>query len=405
MHLAEAPEYVRFRAEVREWIETTVPPSIKGWRLGIVTGPGPTPQQMKPLEDALAVKGWLAPLWPKAYGGAEFDAQRLVILEEEMVLAGIPPYRNLNGINMLGPILIRWGTEEQRARFLGPTLRREMLWSQGYSEPGAGSDLASLALRGEVVEGGFVLNGQKIWNSRAHFADYLFLLARTDPQARPRQKGISFLLVDRRSPGIVVRPLITMDGFHHFNQTFFENVFVPRQNLVGPLNEGWTIAKALLGYERLTLHFANPVVIADAIAHVRQAARETGDGLGGVLWDDPGLRRRVARLELDAEAMRQTRLRYLSVLRRGEPPGPATMIFKLYGGELFQRVVELHAQVLGPCGALWDGAPFRHDIVEAGKHDAHIRHLTIGGGTSEIHRNIIAKRILELPDEGRAARA
>jgi len=397
MNLRETAEYAAFRAEVREWIATTVPDSIKGWRLGIVTGPGPTPAEIAPLEAALAQKGWLAPAWPPEWGGAGFDTLRMVILDEEMIRAGIPPYRNLNGINMVGPVLMRWGTEAQKRRFLPGTLRREILWSQGYSEPGAGSDLASLSLRAEPVEGGWRLNGQKIWNSRAHFADWIFLLARTDPAAKPRQAGISFFLVERRSPGITIRPIITTDGFHHFNQTFFEDVFVPAENLVGEVNQGWTVAKALLGYERFTLHFANPVVIADAIGHVKEAARETPAG-AGTAWDDAGLRREVVQLEMDADAMRATRLRYLSRLTRGEAPGPETMIFKLYGGELLQRVIDLHQRVLGAEGTLWDGAPFPPETVEVGKHAAHIRHLTIGGGTSEIHRNIIAKRLLHLPD-------
>ncbi|MBI4081774.1 MAG: acyl-CoA dehydrogenase family protein [Candidatus Lambdaproteobacteria bacterium] len=404
MSHADSPQYARFRQEVREWIETTVPPSVKRQPLGIFTGPGMSREQVAPLEAALAKKGWLAPSWPKRYGGAEFDTMQMVILDEEMALAGIPPYRNLQGITMVGPILMRFGTEEQKQRFLPPTLNRKIIWAQGYSEPGAGSDLASLALRAEPIEGGFRLNGQKIWTSRAHFADWIFLLARTDPAARPKQNGISFLLVDRHSPGITIRPIVTIDGHHHFNETFYENVFVPRENLVGEMNKGWTVAKALLGYERFTTSLANPHYIATAIGNLRRAAREAPLGGPGALWDDPALRRQVAQLEMDAESLALTRMRYLAQVARGLNPGPETMLLKLYGSELVQRLVALHQQALGPLGVLWEGAPFPRETVELGAFSANVPSVTIAGGTSEVHRNVIAKRVLGLPDEGKPAR-
>ncbi|MBI3993181.1 MAG: acyl-CoA dehydrogenase family protein [Candidatus Lambdaproteobacteria bacterium] len=397
MNINDSPEQARFRAQVRAWIDQAVPPALKGQRLGIATGSGPTPEELRPLEAALARQGWLAPAWPCEYGGAGFDVVQMVIFEEELLRAGIRPSRNLNGINMLGPILIKWGTEEQKRRFLGPTLRREIFWAQGYSEPNAGSDLANLALRADAVEGGFLLNGQKTWTSRAHFADWIFLLARSDPQARPKQKGISFLLVERRSPGITVRPVPMIDGAHHFNETFYENVFVPHENLVGRLHEGWQVAKALLGYERFTQLYANPVLIQQYIDDVKRAARTTPQG-DGVVWDDPRLRRVVSGLEMDTACMHATRLRALSRIARGEAPGPETMIFKQFGGELLQRVVDLHQRVLGGHGVLWDGASGSLDVVEVGKHSAHIRQVTIGGGTAEVHRNIIAKHVLGLPD-------
>jgi hypothetical protein len=397
MNLHDTPEQAAFRADVQRWIADTVPDHLKGRRLGIATASGPSPEEMKPLEEAMAKKGWLAPPWPPEFGGAGFDIVHMVIFEEELLKAGIRPSRNLNGINMLGPILIKYGTKEQQERFLGPTLRREIFWSQGYSEPGAGSDLANLSLRAEVVEGGFLLNGQKIWSSRAHFADWIFLLARTDPAARPKQQGISFLLVDRRSEGITVRPIPTMDDNHHFNEVFYENVFVPRENLVGELNEGWTVAKALLGYERFVQVYANPIAIAQYIDELKRHAREVAEG-DGTLWDRPSLRREVARLEMDMECMNYSRLRALSKVSQGEAPGPETTLYKLIGSHLLQEVVDLHQRVLGPLGVLWNGAPYPEEIVEMGKHTAHIRQTTIGGGTSEVQRNIVAKRILRLPD-------
>ena len=397
MNINDTPEQARFRAQVRAWIDRAVPPALKGRRLGLATGSGPTPEELRPREDALAEAGWLAPAWPREVGGAGFDVVRMVLFEEELLRAGIRPSRNLNGINMLGPILIKWGTSEQLQRFLGPTLRREIFWAQGYSEPNAGSDLANLSLRAEPVAGGFLLNGQKTWTSRAHFADWIFLLARTDPQAQPKQKGISFLLVERRSPGLTVRPVPMIDGAHHFNETFYENVFVPRENLVGRLNEGWQMAKALLGYERFTQLYANPVLIEQYIDELKRAARETPAG-DGVAWDDVRLRRQVTGLEMDAACMQATRLRALSRITRGAAPGPETMIFKQFGGELLQRVVDLHQRVLGGQGVLWDGAPGPVAVVELGRHSAHIRQVTIGGGTAEVHRNIIATPVLGLPD-------
>ncbi len=320
----------------------------------------------------------------------------MVIFQEECAKAGIPD-RHTTGLDMVGPILIRYGTPEQQERFLNPILQNTITWAQGYSEPGAGSDLASLQLRAEVRDDGFVVNGQKIWTSKAHKADWIFMLARTDPKPKRKQDGISFLLADMKTPGITVRPIVTMDNFQHFCETFFDNVFVPRENLVGELHQGWTVAKALLGHERFLHPTSNPLLIRNAVDNLKSSARATAVGTG-VAWDNPDLRRKVAALEMDVDGMLYTRYRSLTRVEHGEAPGPETMLFKLFGAELMQRIVELQQEVEGMAGVVWDDTALANGAGEMARHAANIRAATIRGGTSEVQRNIIAKRVLGLPD-------
>ena len=395
MELKESEALGTFRADVRKWIDESVPPHLKGLRQGIAQGPGLAEEEMAPLVRALAAKGWLAPDIPKEWGGAGFDFMQSVIFREECSRAGLPP-RYVFGLEMLAPVLQKFGTEEQKKRFLLPTVRGEIKWAQGYSEPGAGSDLASLGLRADVTDEGFVLNGQKIWTSQAHHADWTFMLARTDPKATKKQDGISFLLAKLDSPGITVRPITTIDGFSHFCEVFFENARVPRDQLVGQLHKGWTVAKALLGHERFGHPTANAFIMFRAIENVKASARKVKVG-SATLWDDRNLRRRVATLEMDAEVLQATRARFLSMVHDGEPPGPESMIFKLFGAELIQCIVELHQEVLGPEGVTWGPEPFGLEVGEVAIHAANIRAATIRGGTSEVHRNIVADRILGLP--------
>ena len=318
-----------------------------------------------------------------------------MIFHEECAKAGLPD-RHTTGLDMLGPILIAYGTDAQRKRFLGPILNSEMTWAQGYSEPGAGSDLASLQLRAEVTGEGFVLNGQKIWTSKAHTADWIFLLARTNPKPERKQEGISFLLADLKTPGIEVRPIVTMDGFTHFCETFFNDVKVPRENLVGELHQGWSVAKALLGHERFTHPTANPLLIRKALDNLKSRARVTPEG-NGVVWDNSGLRGRVAALEIDIESMLHTRYRALTRIEKGGAPGPETQLFKLFGAELMQRIVELQQEVEGPEGIVWDHTGQGDGDGETARHATNIRAASLRGGTTEVQRNVIAKRVLGLP--------
>ena len=396
MNLKETPEQSAFREKVRRWIAQKVPPHLKGRRQGIVQGPGLSKEEMAPLVQALAEEGWLAPDMPVEFGGAGFTFMQSVIFREECSRAGMPS-RYVFGLEMLAPVLLRFGTEEQKRRFLAPTIRGEINWSQGYSEPGSGSDLASLSLRAEITGDGFLLNGQKIWTSQAHHADWVFLLARTDPKPKKKQEGISFLLAKLDSPGITVRPITTIDGFTHFCEVFFENVRVPGDQLVGELHKGWTVAKALLGHERFGHPTADPFIMFRAIENLKNAARRAPAGAGTV-WESPALRRRVAELEMDAESLRATRARYLSKIQQGESPGAEAMIFKLFGAELMQRIVELHYEVVGPEAVVWGPEPFDVEQGEVSIHSANIRAATMRGGTSEVHRNIVADRILGLPD-------
>jgi len=395
MNINDTPEEAAFRAEVRHWIETEVPANLRGLRQGIVQGPGLPEETTRPFYDALVKQGWRAAAWPEEHGGAGFDLARMVIFSEECTKAAVPSLQD-NGLDMLGPILIAYGTEEQKKRFLGPTLRGEIQWCQGYSEPQAGSDLANVQLKADIREDGFILNGQKIWTSKAHVADWIFMLVRTDASSKKKQEGISFVLLDLKTPGIEVNPIGTIDDHHHFNETFYNDVFVPKDQLVGELNKGWKVAKALLGHERFHHPTSDPLIIRRALDNVKASARELPAG-DSVVWEDGALRRRVAAMDMDIDCLQYTRYRALTkVLRDGEP-GPETMMFKLFGAELMQRIVELHGTVVGPMSAVWKDSPFPEESGETAKHNANIRAGTIRGGTSEVQRNIIAKNVLNLP--------
>jgi alkylation response protein AidB-like acyl-CoA dehydrogenase len=397
MNVNETPEQAAFRAEVRDWIANRVPPHLKGLRQSIVQGPGLGHEELRPLVAALAEKGWAAPHWPREFGGAGFDIPQLVIFSEECAKAGVPD-RHTTGLDMLGPILMKYGTPAQQQAFLPRILADDMVWAQGYSEPEAGSDLANLQLRATVQEdGSFVVTGQKIWTSKAHKADWVFLLCRTDPKPKRKQEGISFILCEMTTPGITVRPIVTMDNFTHFTEVFFDEVRVPAANLVGQLHKGWEVAKALLGHERFLHPTSNPLLIRNAINNVKSLARELPAG-NGVAWDNPELRRRVAALEMDCDGLLHTRYRSLTKIEHGQAPGPETMMFKLFGAELMQRIVELHQEVAACDGVVWDDTEQGSGPGETARHAANIRAATIRGGTSEVQRNIIAKRVLGLPD-------
>ncbi|MBI4083873.1 MAG: acyl-CoA dehydrogenase family protein [Candidatus Lambdaproteobacteria bacterium] len=397
MDIRDSEQYGQFRGNVRAWIAEEVPAHLKGQRQGVIGARDADTTRWKPLEEAFARRGWGENSYPKEYGGSGFDLIQVMILQEEMIRAGIP-YRNEPAVHNIVPILLRFGSEEQRERFIRPTLRREIIWAQGYSEPGAGSDLANLQLRAERTIGGYLLSGQKIWSSQAHHADWMFVLARTEPEARPKHAGISFLLVDRRTPGITVRPIRLLEGTQHFNEVFYDKVFVPETMIVGGLNQGWKVATTLLGIERFNHSHANPYLTETRIADLKWLARTGPDGLGGMLWDDPALRRRVAALEMDNDCVRFTRYRVLTALEIGKPPGPEQFIFKVFGTELTARIADAQMEVLGGMGMTMEEQPFgtaQHDLVHG---LFYARGFLIGAGTSEVQRNIIAKRVLALPD-------
>jgi alkylation response protein AidB-like acyl-CoA dehydrogenase len=394
MDFADSPEHAAFRAEFREWLADNLPPEL--------CADDAQDQRVAPDRESLEARiqwqkkmhaaGWVGISWPKEYGGRGANFMQQVIFEEEYARARAPVLPAASALNLLGPTLIHWGSEEQKKRHLPAILAAEELWCQGYSEPGAGADLASLKTRAVDEGGHFRVNGQKVWTSGAHFAHWCFLLVRTDPQA-PKHRGISYLLVDMKTPGITVRPLVLLNGHRHFNEVFFEDVAVPKENLVGPLNEGWKVAITTLMFERSGAggrdHMAQIARLFE-LAKIFPNRQEPG-------WNDSHIRQQLAQLLIDANALQVTRLRSLTRRLRGEPPGPEGSILKLFGSELAVRIADFASTLLGPYAtvdadteAVPDASRWFHRVLGA-------RQYTIAGGTSEIQRNIIGERVLGLP--------
>jgi alkylation response protein AidB-like acyl-CoA dehydrogenase len=336
---------------------------------------------------ALAAQGWLAPSWPVRYGGMGLSPAKLIAFIEEQERHGVARAPDM-GISMVGPLLIQHGSDEQRAHYLPRILSCEHIWCQGYSEPNSGSDLASL--RTEAVEDGddFIVNGQKTWTTLAQDATHIFLLVRTDKAAK-KQEGISFLLADMKTPGITVRPIRNIAGNEDFCEVFLENVRVPRSQRVGELNKGWTIAKALLGFERIFL--GSPKQSQYALARVRDAAELLG------LFDDAVFSDRYTQLALDVADLGTLYARFVDQVKRGETLGPDVSMLKIFATETYSRLANLLVEIAGASGA----TPGDID-VEGGHIDVlttfyNARPATIYGGSNEIQRNILATSVLQLP--------
>ena len=336
--------------------------------------------------------GWVGITWPKEYGGRGLGLIERVIWDEEYGTARAPVLPGNMALNLVGPTIIHWGTDEQRRRHLPAILNADEVWCQGFSEPGAGSDLAALQTRAVDAGDHFVVNGQKVWTSGAQFAHWIILLVRTDPQA-PKHKGISCLLVPMSTPGITVRPLVLMTGHHHFNEVFFADVKVPKENLLGPINQGWKVSTTTLMYER---HSAGSRGYTAQIARLVQLARQVPID-GRPAWENPWIRQRLAQLAIDAEVFKYTRLRSLTRQLRGEPPGPEGSILKLTGSELGVRIADVAGELLGmhvlvnrPSETVPDAPRWFNRVLAA-------RQYTISAGTSEIQRNILGERVLGLP--------
>src|ERR687891_1605103 len=285
----------------------------------------------------LAKKGWVAPFWPKEWGGTDWTVVQRYIFEEECEAAGCPPVVAF-GVRMCGPVLLRFGTPEQKQRFLPRIYNGDDFWCQGYSEPGSGSDLASLKTRAVRDNGHYVVSGQKIWTTLAHHADWIFCLVRTDARTEKRQDGISFLLIDMTTPGITVRPIVLMDQGHEVNEVFFDEVRVPAENLVHEEHRGWTVAKYLLGYERM------------GTGRIAWSKREIQrlKAMAGPLLDDPRFRDRLTRVEVELMALEITNMRFLDQLRGGRAPGAEVSLLKIKGTEIQQAITELMMQAAGP---------------------------------------------------------
>src|SRR3954471_1913717 len=391
MDLSFTPEQLAFRAEVRAWIPSALPPPLAA--KAAVDAPFEMSETME-WHRLLYKRGWIAPNWPKELGGPGLDATCRAILSEELEQAGTPELSPF-GLSMVGPLIIQFGNDAQKKRYLPPILSGDEVWCQGYSEPGAGSDLASLQLRAtDDGAGHFVLNGQKTWTTYAQYADWIFCLARTDPKAK-KQEGISFLLVDMKTPGIAVKPMLTIGGTPAFCDTFFEDVRVPKENLVGPLNGGWTIAKALLGHERTLI--ATIGGSTRAIHKVKRIAAATKKN-GKPLLEDPVFRHRLTRLEIRLRSLRMVYYRALASAQLGRAPGPESSLLKICGAEILQQSFELAMEAMGLDSLSWFNPPPAVPPLEqfVPSRFSYLRATTIYGGTNEVQKNIIAKAILGL---------
>ena len=395
MDLSFSPQEEAFRQEVRDFIAETKPKLPKN--LGAPEQARLSKTDYMVWHKLLYAKGWVAPAWPKQYGGAEWSVTQRYIFSTETAKASMPTTLPF-GLGMVGPVIYTFGNEAQKKKFLPRILSGEDWWCQGYSEPGAGSDLASLRCRAVRDGDHYVINGQKTWTTLAQYADWIFCLVRTDTNVKP-QEGISFLLIDMKSPGITVKPIIILDGAREVNEVFFDNVKVPAENLVGEENKGWTYAKFLLEHERSGLASASR---SRAALTRLKAIAQTEQTDGAPLNKDPDFAHRLAELEADLMALEFTELRILSQEAKGEKMGPESSILKVAGSEIQQRVSDLAMEAVGYY-ALPDDLSFG-DNERVGPDYAkglagryfNLRKASIYGGSNEIQRNIIAKAVLGL---------
>jgi alkylation response protein AidB-like acyl-CoA dehydrogenase len=393
MDLNYSPEEAAFRDEVRTWLRENLDGDVRD---RVLDYRELSKDDLLGWHRKLAKKGWVAPHWPVEWGGTDWTVVQRYIFEEECGAAGCPPIVAF-GVRMCAPVLLRFGTPAQKQRFLPRIYNGDDFWVQGYSEPGSGSDLASLKTRAVRQDDHFVVTGQKIWTTLAHYGDWIFCLVRTDTSREKRQEGISFLLIDMRSPGITVRPIVLMDGGHEVNEVFFDEVKVPVENLVHEEHKGWTVAKYLLGYERMGT--GNIAVSKRELARVKDlAARATVDGRP--LLDDPRFRDRLTRVEVELMALEITNLRFLDQLRGGRPPGAEVSLLKIKGTEIQQSITELMMQTAGPFAQAFrpvdPNSTFDRLTASLVPRYRNVRKATIYAGSNEIQRNIIAKATLGL---------
>ena len=391
-------ELAEFRADTRAWLQANCPPGARG--------PGPisygstkvriTDRDTLLWLDRMIENGWTVPRWPREYGGGGLNKDQYLILIEEMQRIDARPALASFGISMIGPTLLEFGTEQQKQTHLPRIARAEVAWCQGYSEPGSGSDLASLSTRAEDRGDQFVINGQKTWTSLAHIADWMFILVRTDPQA-PKHEGISFLLLPMDQPGVTVKPIRLISGDSPFNSTFFDNAVATREDLVGELNKGWTVGKRLLQYERSSME-ALAMGGAGGIEEeglADEAKRCFGDDGGKIA--DPTWRASVLSYEMNQHAFQLAQTRAVEE-SDGGAPGPVTSIFKMYGSELRQEFYDLMTRMRGSRGFSMDLQTASADERETTRRWLENRAASIYSGSNETQRNIIAKRVLGLPD-------
>ena len=389
----------QFRSDTRQWLEKNAPAEMRQppksqdefcWGGLKASYPPPVMRWLA----VMAERGWTAPMWPKEYGGGGLSKHEAKVLAEEMAKMHLRPPLIGFGLSMIGPLLLQEGSDELRKEHIPNIIHGKIRWCQGYSEPGSGSDLASLQTKAVRDGDVYVLNGQKVWTSYADKADWMFILVRTDFEAA-KHNGITFLLMDMSSPGVSVKPIKLISGYSPFCETFLSDVRVPVKNVVGEIDAGWNIAKTLLRFERN--------MIADAFKEredrnrlLKLARRYVGPESGRLA--DPILRDRLTQIELDQQALDLTLSRSRDRLKAGQPPGPEASIFKLYGTEMNQRRRELAGDITGPQALGWEGPGFTPEELGMTRDWLRSRGNTIEGGTSEIQLNIIAKQVLGLPD-------
>lgn len=381
-----------FRAELRAWLAANITDEFREKRTM-------TFQEKVAVRRAWQKKlfevGWIGIGWPKEYGGRGADLMQEAIYNEEMARAQAPATANVIGLNMVGPTILAVGTPEQKARYLPSILSGGEIWCQGFSEPNAGSDVASLQTRAVREGDHFVVNGQKVWTSYGYVADFCILLVRTDFEA-PKHKGLSYLIVDMKSPGVSTRPLVQITGEAEFAELFFENVKVPVENLVGELNKGWMVAITTLMHERGSLSFSIIVAFEQRLQALIELSRSSTLN-GKPVLENPQVRQRLARLYTDVKTFKLNTMRQMSAISPGQLPGPEGSLLKLQWSELNQRLVELAFELEGPFSSL---APDSVDAPFEGRWQyeyLRARGNTIEAGTSEVQRNIVAERVLGLP--------
>ena len=398
MDLALSPEHKAFADEVRAFARANLSPATrdKTW-----AGKHYDKEDHVAWQKALGRQGWLPYTWPKKYGGPGWGVTRRFLFENVLAEEGAPriiPF----GVKMVGPVIYTFGSDEQKERFLPGIRSSEVAWCQGYSEPGAGSDLASLRTRAVLDGDHYVVSGQKTWTSFAHWADWIFCLVRTNPDAKA-QEGISFLLIDMKTPGVTVRPIVMLDGAHHVNDVFLDNVRVPVANRIGKEGEGWTCAKFLLANERLGI--AEVPASKRGVRTLREIARSEPAN-GGTLADDPAFTGQVADLDLQLQALEMSELRALSTMSLGGAPGPEVSTLKIRGSEIQQRIAELAMEAVGEYAAPYQPGMLFHDSNEtpigpdhappAAPRYFNMRKTSIYGGSTEIQKNIVSKMVLGL---------
>jgi alkylation response protein AidB-like acyl-CoA dehydrogenase len=377
----DEPADRQFRQEVRAWMEHNAPREL------CHRAERPTPADLKPWHRRLYEKGWIAPHWPKEHGGMGATLTQQIILFEEMSRIGVPtPFPH--GLNFFGPILMEAGTPAQKARHVPGILTGEVTWCQGYSEAEAGSDLANLRTTGEVQGDHLVINGHKLWTTNGHHADWMFALVRTDSQATPRHAGLTLVLIDLRSPGVTVRPIPTIRGDAELAEETFENVRVPLDNVVGGLNQGWKVANRVLGSERFTTgHPRNAAVLLN---RARAVAQHTG------ARTDPMFCARLAALEIDLVAFTAYYHHAAKLQARGRAPASMAQVIKISGGELGQKASELLMDAAGLQGIGVEPMDLSSGLVDVAADLFEMRRLTVGSGTVEVQRNVLAKRVLDM---------